>query len=298
MRIAHFSDPHLLSLAGTRAREFANKRWIGGVNLLANRAREHKVAVFDAMVDDINRMAIDHVLCTGDVTNVALPSEFRFARARFARLDHGAPQLTVIPGNHDAYVAAGVPLFEHHFGDVAAADPEFAWPDGQRWPVVRVRGPVAIIGLTTARQTPWFTAWGELGAGQLERLERVLADPRLAGRFRLIAIHHPPAGEPAEHQRHGLRDHRGFLQVIARTGAELVLHGHEHKDLWVEIAGPHGLVPVRGIQSATYAGRRERDRARYRIYTVANKSGRAEQISEEVRVWDPQSGSFVADSRV
>ena len=40
MRIAHCSDLHLLSLAGARALDFVNKRWIGGLNLIAKTATE------------------------------------------------------------------------------------------------------------------------------------------------------------------------------------------------------------------------------------------------------------------
>jgi 3',5'-cyclic AMP phosphodiesterase CpdA len=295
MRIAHLSDPHLLSLKGARKRDFFNKRWIGGLNLMLSRARDHRVDVFEAMVDDINASRVDHVVCTGDVTNVALPSEFRFARAHFDRFEHGAERATVIPGNHDAYVQAGVGLFAEHFGDYCAADSEWGWDDGSAWPVVRIRGHVAIVGLTTSQQTPWFTAWGRLGDAQVARLGRALSDPRMESLFRIVAIHHPPAGKEARHGRHGLKDYQGFADVLARTGADLVLHGHEHRDLRNEAKGPNGdTIPVRGIQSATYAGGRRSHRARYRIYTVDSER---RDVAEELREWNPESGAFEAATR-
>ncbi len=289
MRIAHLSDPHLLSLDGTQLRDFLSKRWIGGLNLLARRAREHKLEVFDAMVEDINQVSIDHVLCTGDITNVALPSEFAFARARFDGFAHGTADATVIPGNHDAYVQVGVPLFSEHFGDYCTTDPGWQWPDGGTWPIVRIRGHLVIVGLTTALQTPWFNAWGRLGSEQIKRMEQVLGDERLAGKFRLIAIHHPPVGRYAEHRRHGLQDHAAFAKALARVGADLVLHGHEHLDLRTEAQGPNDApIPVHGIQSATYAGKRPSELASYRIYAL-NGAGEA---SRETRVWNPSIGGF------
>src|SRR6186997_2662803 len=105
MRIAHCSDLHLLSLNGARALDFANKRWIGGLNLLANRGRHYHAAVFRAMVEDFNRSAIDHIVVTGDITNLALEEEFRFARGFFDAIELGPSDVTVIPGNHDSYVA-------------------------------------------------------------------------------------------------------------------------------------------------------------------------------------------------
>src|SRR5262249_47097403 len=176
--------------------DLANKRWIGAMNLLSNRSRHYHVDAFDDMVSDLNASGVDHVLCTGDVTNLALRREFEFARARFDRLALGPLGVTVIPGNHDAYVAEGVPLFAELFGEFHASDPGWAWQpedavgddDDLRWPIVRIRGDVALIGTSTSRATPWFTAYGRLGAGQLARLRRVLVDPRLAGKVRVVAI--------------------------------------------------------------------------------------------------------------
>ena len=75
---------------------------------MTNRSRHYHVAAFEQMVDDINAQGIEHVLCTGDVTNLALEQEFAFAREKFDRLAGGPTNVTVIPGNHDAYVAEGI----------------------------------------------------------------------------------------------------------------------------------------------------------------------------------------------
>lgn len=300
MRIAHCSDLHLLSHDGARWIELANKRWIGAMNLISNRSRHYHVAAFDDMVRDLNEQGVEHVLCTGDVTNLALPREFAFARAKFDQLALGPTQVTVIPGNHDAYVAAGIPLFADAFGPFATTDPGWEWTEDDRvdrrddlhWPIVRIRGEVALIGCSTSRQTPWFTAYGRVGAGQLARLRRVLGDPRLAGKLRLVAIHHPPAGKHAKNRIRGLRDHHQFAEVIAEHGADLIVHGHEHRCLVEELPGPAGPIPVRGICSGTYHHNKPEKTARYRIYEI--DGGRVK--SDHVRIWDRDSGSFVAAS--
>ena len=299
MRLAHCSDLHLLSLEGSRFLDFANKRWIGGLNLLANRGRHYHAAVFEAMVADFNRSAIDHVVVTGDITNLAFEDEFRFARRYFDGIELGPEHVTVLPGNHDAYVARGAEYFATHFDAYHRPDPDWLWPDGERWPVVRVRGEVAIIALSTSLTTPWFTAWGRIGEGQLGRLRAALGDPRLAGRFRLVAIHHPPAGSRARSKVRGLRDRDDFAAVIAEAGAELVIHGHEHLDLHEELPVPGGTaVAVRGIQSGTYEAGNLTRRARYRIYDVGSTAPGATRpalISDLLRVWDPERARFVAE---
>lgn len=298
MKLAHCSDLHLLSHDGTRWLELANKRWIGAMNLLSNRSRHYHVAAFEAMVDDLNAADIDHVLCTGDVTNLALRREFEFARAKFDRLALGPAHVTVIPGNHDAYVAEGVPLFAELFAPYAATDAGWTWTeadraegesdDALRWPIVRVRGELALIGVSTSRATPWFTAYGRVGAGQLARLGRALADERLRGKARLVAIHHPPAGKRARSRIRGLRDHAAFAEVIAAAGADLIVHGHEHRDMLEELASPAGAVPVHGVASGTYHHDRPERTARYRVFHIVH----GKITLQGVRVWNPASGRF------
>ena len=303
MRLAHFSDLHLLSHDGARWLDLANKRWIGAMNLLSNRGRHYHVDAFDDMVSDLNASGVDHVLCTGDVTNLALRQEFEFARARFDRLALGPQGVTVIPGNHDAYVAEGVPLFAELFAPYAACDPGWEWPeaaaadaaageaDDLRWPIVRVRGALALIGCSTSRATPWFTAYGRVGSGQLARLAAALGDPRLAGKARVVAIHHPPAGKRAASRVRGLRDHAAFAEVIAAHGADLIVHGHEHRDMTEALPGPAGPVPVRGIASGTYHHNKPDRIARYRIYELGGGA-----LGETVRVWDRGRRAFVTQS--
>jgi 3',5'-cyclic AMP phosphodiesterase CpdA len=294
MRVAHFSDLHLLSLDGARLGDFlVNKRLTGAVNLLLHRGRHYLTEVFDRMVDDLNEQDVDHVICTGDITNLALEAEFRFARERFARLKHTAQDVTCVPGNHDTYIAEVAGLFEQSFDPYCTSDEGWRWPDGGRWPIVRVRGDLAVIGLSTSYPTTWFMGHGQVGTEQLARLESVLLDPRLAGKFRLIAMHHPSAGRHARSVRRGLRDHEAFAKVLTRTGVELVLHGHEHIDLVSSLPGLGGPVPVRGIQSGTYDKDHPLKRARYRVYEIAGNR----LVGEELRTWRTLKKGFEAEPK-
>jgi 3',5'-cyclic AMP phosphodiesterase CpdA len=296
MRIAHCSDLHLLSHDGARWLDLANKRWIGAMNLLSSRSRHYHVAAFEAMIEDLNAQGVDHVLCTGDVTNLALRQEFEFARGKFDRLALGASNVTVIPGNHDAYVAEGVELFAELFRPYATTDEGWAWTTDDRagaaddlhWPIVRVRGALALIGMSTSHATPWFTAYGRVGPGQLARLRRVLSDERLRDKVRLVAIHHPPAGRRAQSKIRGLRDYAAFAQVIAETGADLIVHGHEHRDMLEALPGPGGHVPVHGIASGTYHHNKPERIARYRVFNIVH----GKITPHHVRVWNPTSRRF------
>lgn len=304
MRLAHCSDLHLLSLSGSGWLDFVNKRWIGGLNLIMNRGRHHQTPIWEAMMRDLNEQKVDHILVTGDVTNLALDEEFRFARELFEKLDLGSEQITVLPGNHDAYVQAGATHFKTHFSEFFSSDSEFQNSTGESWPCIRRRGPISIFGLSTSLQTPWFTAYGVIGDEQLERLRIALLDERFADTRRVVAIHHSPAEPRARSRVRGLRDRHKLYKILEETGAELILHGHEHLDLSAMLPGRDGEVPVRGIQSGTYdsgEGALHR-RARYRIYEIADScepgSARPAMLPEELRMWDPTNKTFCEDNSV
>jgi 3',5'-cyclic AMP phosphodiesterase CpdA len=283
VKLAHFSDVHALSLDGVKPWQFLNKRVAGYLNLRLNRREKHPVALFRAIVDDLNERPVDHVVVTGDLTNLSLRPEFELARAILDDIALGPENVTVIPGNHDVYTlgALSQKLFRRLLAPYATSDGKAT----VEFPLVRVRGDVAIVGLSTALPSPPPLADGWLGAAQLDAVDAALAS--LDGKFRVLALHHPPYTNRHSILR-GLRDRKALQKVLARRGCELVLHGHEHRDLHVTLPGPRGLIPVIGVGSGTYDDRRADRRARYNVYTI--ESGRL--VSVETRVHDATAGKF------
>lgn len=286
MRIAHFSDVHALALDGVRPWQFLNKRVAGLLNLKLKRREKHPVRLFRAIVEDLNREPVDHVVVTGDLTNLSLLPEFRLAREILDGLRLGPEHVTVVPGNHDVYTLGALQrkVFWDTFAPYATSDAGA----GVEFPLVRVRGELAVIGLSTALPSPPPLADGWVGRAQLAAVEEKLA--ALAGKFRVLLLHHPPYTNRHAVLR-GLRDRGALQKVLARVGAELVLHGHEHRDLRRTLPGPGGgEIPVIGVGSGTYDDHRLERRARYNVYTVAD--GRL--VSVETRVHDAARDRFVA----
>lgn len=262
MRILHTSDIHLLDFTGVRLSNYFNKRVTGRLNLALNRSRKHDDHLFDAIVGQVNDLGVDRVVITGDLTNLSLPSEFALCRRKFARV--GA-EVTVIPGNHDAYVPQIVRQgeFEMALGDFMKGERI----DGHAYPFV-VRDPgVALIGVSTAVATLPFIATGYIGEPQLERLRIFLQTTRHEERTRIVMLHHPPTPGVAK-KRHDLLDLAAFGAVIADAGAELVLHGHEHARIDTQLEGPEQPVPVHGISSGTSLSVRSKRRASFSVYDV------------------------------
>jgi 3',5'-cyclic AMP phosphodiesterase CpdA len=266
--LAHLSDPHLPPLPRPRLRELANKRVLGYLHWRKSRHRIHRVEQVDLLVRDLKAQAPDHIAVTGDLVNIGLLAEFAPARAWLHSL--GPPQdVTLVPGNHDAYVrqshAAHSQWQEFMRDDAANAA-------GLRFPFVRRRGPLALIGLSSAIPTAPFLATGRLGAEQIARLEELLA--RLSDCCRVVLIHHPPGHSHGGRMRH-LTDAAALRAALARHGAELVLQGHDHVQALDWLDGPDGPIPAVGVPSASAASLdgHHIEPAAYNLYRVEGSPG-------------------------
>jgi 3',5'-cyclic AMP phosphodiesterase CpdA len=244
--LAHLSDPHIGPIPLVSWRAPMNKRVVGYVNWRLRRHRIHDMTALERIVADIGALTPDHVAMTGDLGHVGLPQEFEAARDLMSRL--GTPDdVSFVPGNHDAYVQGALEECLARFAPYATGD------DGaQTFPYLRVRGPVALIGLSTAVSTPHFFATGTLGQAQTERAEAMLRETARQGLIRIILIHHAPHLGGAKPMRQ-LTDAARFEAMLARAGAELVLHGHNHRTSLAHRPGPAGPVPILGVPSASGA---------------------------------------------
>jgi 3',5'-cyclic AMP phosphodiesterase CpdA len=274
-RLAHVTDPHFRGFRGIGPGDLAGKRAVGLLNLAINRVRKHKMQLLEALREDLRAQAPDHLALTGDLSNVALEGEWRAALAWIDMSGVAPERVTVIPGNHDAYVGSVTESrsFERLFAPYMTND--LPNDRGQRpesgaafdYPFVQFRDELALIGVSSAVPTGDLGAWGLIGDAQLARLEALLAAPELAGKTRVVLVHHPPVmHKDGEHRN--LRDRAALVALLSRVGAELVLHGHDHQDERTTLAGPSGRpIPVVGAGSASYGGGPEK-RARYNVYEI------------------------------
>ncbi|HEY4185642.1 MAG TPA: metallophosphoesterase [Polyangia bacterium] len=288
-RLAHVTDPHFRSFEGAHLGDFLGKRAVGALNLVVNRRRHHKMELLAALGEDLRHQPLDHVALTGDLSNVSLEAEWREALRWIGETNQAPDALTVIPGNHDAYVAEVVKsrVFETLFAPFQSSDLP-ALPE--RYPFVRFRGPLALVAINSCVATGDLGAWGEIGAAQLARLEGVLTSPALADRTRVVLLHHPPVQLKGGEDRN-LKDRAAFSATLARAGAELILHGHDHRDETATLPGPDGqAIPVVGAGSASYAGSAEK-RARYNIYEFEGAARRA-NITRVTRAHQEERDAF------
>jgi 3',5'-cyclic AMP phosphodiesterase CpdA len=256
-RLAHLSDVHITARPlGWRRRDWFSKRFTGWLNVrLLGRGHRFREAddVLRALMAELEQDPPDRVVFSGDATTLGFESEVVRASALLGVAAPGALPGLAVPGNHDYYTpgdqAAG--HFERYFGRWQAGERI----DGATYPFAQGVGPVWLVAVNSSsgNRLPW-DAGGSVDAAQLERLGRLLE--QLSPGPRILVTHYPVAlasGRP-ERRTHGLRNLVALVEVAARGGVCLWLHGHRHGSYYLPRPA-FAPFPVICAGSATQRGR-------------------------------------------
>ena len=305
-RLAHLSDLHIGPLPRPHLSELLGKRLTGYWNWKRSRHAIHNMPMLDAIIDDVKAQKLDHIALTGDLVNIGLPAEFLNAKTIIERIAN--PQnMSLIPGNHDAYCGNSLPTMIQHFAPYMRGDDveEVTFPYMRLIPITekqkskkvttceeysplplreRVAAKLtgegyknyktALIGVSSAIPTAPFLASGLVGKIQIERTRQMLEAAGNAGFLRVVMIHHPPYKEGAHFGR-GLRDAPAFMKMLREAGAELVIHGHNHVQS-VELHERRGKasIPIIGVASSSAVPGTSHHLAAYHIYEFTlNETG-------------------------
>jgi 3',5'-cyclic AMP phosphodiesterase CpdA len=265
--LAHLSDVHLGPLPRPRKRDLIGKRMLGFLNW-QKRRRQYSRIYLDRLMADLAEQRPDHIAITGDLVNIALPAEFLLAKAWLETI--GSPQtVSVVPGNHDAYVRLRSDAGHRHWEAYMQSNWQNAgliFEPHNGFPFVRRVGEVAIVGLSSAVPTMPLMASGRLGNRQLATMGLVLDALREEQLCRIILVHHPPLPGMSP-WKSALHDARAAQSRFIQHGAELVLHGHAHRDSITPLVTPRGPLFVVGVASASSAFKRMGRIARYNLFT-------------------------------
>jgi len=264
-------------------REWNAKRALGWISWQARRRRRYRPEIAARLIDDLVASEPDHIAVTGDLTHMGLAAEVAEGAGWLARI--GPPErVTLVPGNHDAQGAAR----DHEVADAWRPYLNSDAEDGDArggpfFPSVRVRGPIALVGLSSAVPTAVHLATGRAGAAQLAPLADLLVALGARGLCRVVLVHHPPTRADVSWRRR-LEDGETLCAILARAGAELVLHGHTHRATRDAIASPRGAIPVLGVP-ATSSAVASRPGA-YQVLAIAERSGGRFEIARELHEID------------
>jgi 3',5'-cyclic AMP phosphodiesterase CpdA len=297
--LAHLSDLHLASPLALAAGDVFNKRLVGYLSWKLRRRHIHRSDVLRVLTADLLAAGPDHIAVTGDIVNISLAAEFRAAADWLATLGP-SHRVSVVPGNHDAYVPVSwersCSAWRVYMTSDGAPDEGRASPgENGPFPFIRRRGPIALVGLSSAIPSAPGFALGRVGEAQLAEVGQQLRRLGEAGAFRILLIHHPPvAGRGQRRQR--LIDADAFAMMLARAGGEMVLHGHNHFARFYDLPGRDGPVPVVGVASASALPVDGHPPGQYHLYRIARTTG-GWDVEVEVRGVDGALRVSEADRR-
>ncbi len=260
--IAHLSDIHLAPLPRFGTKALFSKRLFGYLNWWNGRDAIHKPEILGRLVDDIKTFHPNHYVVTGDLTNLGLREEYEAVKLW---LETVAPveKITVIPGNHDAYVPGALDIGMKML--TAWMKPDY--PQDHRFPFVHHCGNVAFVATSSAIATRPFSAAGRMGDMQLERIGGVLHQLGTQHQFRIVLVHHPLRVRKSKHSKR-LKDGKNFINVLKMQGAELVLYGHMHEAQRQDYSGPSYPFHAIGVPSASADPEHSRRAAGYALYDI------------------------------
>jgi 3',5'-cyclic-AMP phosphodiesterase len=192
--------------------------------------------LLERAISEINDLAPDIVICSGDLTTFGFKEEYAQAKAYLDRIE--CESLVVIPGNHDSR-NVGYVHFENLFGD--------------RNSVLRV-GSVTVVAVDSTEPD---LDHGQIGRGRYPWIEQEFAGP---ADLRVFVLHHHLLPVPGTgRERNVVYDAGDALECLQRAGVDLVLSGHKHvpyawklENLFVVNAGTVSSLRLRGNTRPCY----------------------------------------------
>lgn len=193
--------------------------------------------LLDRALVEVNALAPDIVIVTGDLTNMGYRQEFREAREYLDRLS--CENVLVVPGNHDSR-NVGYAHFERLFAT--------------RDTVIRKSG-VTVVGVDSTEPD---LDYGRIGRHRYPWI-RESFDARPED-FKIFVLHHHLLPIPGTgRERNIVNDAGDVLAVLVDCGVQLVLSGHKHvpyawrlENMLVVNAGTVSTLRLRGDTKPCY----------------------------------------------
>jgi 3',5'-cyclic AMP phosphodiesterase CpdA len=279
MRLIHITDPHLSTLDGLSFLKLKGKRRSGYLSWFKNRRFEHRREVLDRLTEAISLQEPDLILVTGDLVHIGLEQEMAEAAQWLRSL--GTPERVVlVPGNHDNYADDSLAYKYRLWGDYLPGHEDAGDDYTAGYPFERGHGRLKLTGVNTSCVTRIFSATGELGSRQREKLKQSLDRKPGENDFHCLMIHHPPLPGITQ-SRKALKDASELGEIIRRKQPDLVLYGHIHCNR----EDPVGQTRIYCTASASSA-----DDASYRMFDL-NEAGSGWHCRMQLMTLDRTAGT-------
>lgn len=229
VKIAHISDLHLWKVTFSFS-QFLSKRWLGNMNLIFFRKKRFSKEQVFLLPDLFERLKINYVIVTGDISSTSLDDEFIFGKIIFDELKKRGIKSLFLPGNHDCYTKKAqkqktfYKYFNNELGKSKIEKKYNLKEDGIE--AHRVDGKWWVLGIDCALATHLVSSRGlfseEVEKKLLEILELIPKDNNI-----ILANHFP--FRMANSPRKALKRANVLKKIlISHPNIKLFLHGHTH----------------------------------------------------------------------
>ena len=222
--IIHISDLHFHTYP-QNFQKCMSKRVLGMGNLYLRRAKQYPLQRAKLLVEQIKNMKWDHLVISGDLTQLSLKKDFLLARETLEPLLKDPERVTIIPGNHDRYIhyTSKTDYYKQYFGEFFGNEEIHVRNLNQEW---------VIVGWDSAHPNDWLTASGTVRRSTIQATENLLNSFPEKTRF-IIANHYPltfPEGWKIDHHHelYNLLPVRNW--ILRQPNIRLYLHGHIHRN--------------------------------------------------------------------
>ena len=232
--------------------------------------------VVKALLVDLERLAPDFIVVSGDLTQRGRRHEFSAARTFLDRLP---ARYLVIPGNHD------IPGFNNLMARVTGPLDRYRQYISNELDPLYIDDDMVVLGLNTARSFGPHWSWehGRLSERQIARIRSVFRDVP-AAKFKIVVTHHPFLPPPDAPSTRMVGRAKQALVALESCQIDLLLAGHLHRSFTGDITS-HYLAVKRSIlvvQASTATSTRLRDDPNaYNVICLGSDA-----VTIYARVWD------------
>jgi len=273
MKLVILSDLHL-PVRGIPFSALLGERVFAKINMLTTRRNAHKEEIARKAIEKAASLNPDHILITGDFSNMAHPKEFEKARALLKPL-WDPKLLSVVPGNHDLYVAEGRKYFEQYFGELIWGATGVRNYPGYK----ELKDGVGLLLFRSPMYLPGPVSLGRVTRDQLVRAEAIVRLSEME--FLIAAFHHNIHKRgPFVELTGRLIGRNTLVRRLASLGVGLIVTGHDHNHREYSVDTPSGEVKVICNGSSSRTKRAfitevhiEHGEVRTRLYTFSESSG-------------------------
>lgn len=236
MRLAHLSDLHLLS-DDARSRSWAAK-FVSIHRPLDIAGRKTK---FARALADTHARGAQHLVVSGDLTEVGAPAEFQVLADLLADSPFAPEQITLVPGNHDAYTARDG--WKRAFAGPLAPYRKTSSTTPDRVDPVDL-GSVILLPVDTTRYQSVASSFGVFTASTADALRVHLRGTTESATPRVVVQHHPPFPRKSAAWQFidGLQGWQSLFDILLANPTLALLHGHLHQVMTRVLGSQHARV--------------------------------------------------------